>query len=144
MSTITKAARHGILIRGGRHVEQLAEVDALVFDKTGTLTIGCPDVVGAVSLSPDYDLDQIMALAAAAESYLTHPVAEAIVKAASDRGLVISQRVDFDYQIGQGVIAHIGDAEVVVGSRRFLEAQGIGFDANAQVSLDQIESRAAS
>ena len=85
-----------------------------------------------------------MALAAAAESYLTHPVAEAIVKAASDRGLVIPQRADFDYQIGQGVIAHIGDAEVVVGSRRFLEAQGIGFDANAQVSLDQIESRVAS
>ena len=54
MSTITKAARHGILIRGGRHVEQLAEVDALVFDKTGTLTVGCPDVVGAVSLSPDH------------------------------------------------------------------------------------------
>ena len=144
MSTITKAARHGILIRGGRHVEQLAEVDALVFDKTGTLTIGCPDVVGAVSLSPDYDLDQIMALAAAAESYLTHPVAEAIVKAASDRGLVIPQRADFDYQIGQGVIAHVGDAEVMVGSRRFLEAQGIGFDSNAQESLDQIEARAAS
>ena len=54
MSTITRAARQGILIRGGRHVEQLAEVDALVFDKTGTLTVGCPDVVDAISLSPAF------------------------------------------------------------------------------------------
>ncbi|MEZ4768282.1 MAG: heavy metal translocating P-type ATPase [Caldilineales bacterium] len=144
MSTITKAARQGILIRGGRHVEQLAEVDALVFDKTGTLTVGCPDVVDAVSLSPAHTLDEIMALAAAAESFLTHPVAEAVVKAASERGLAIPQRSDFEYQIGQGVIAAIDDRQVLVGSRRFLEAQGVVFDQDACHSLQQIEARAAS
>ena len=144
MSTITRAARQGILIRGGRHVEQLAEVDALVFDKTGTLTVGCPDVVDAFSLSPAYSIDEVMALAAAAESFLTHPVAEAVVKAASDRGLEIPQRTDFEYQIGQGVLASVDDRQILVGSRRFLEAQGVIFDCVAQESLDQIEARAAS
>ena len=144
MSTITKAARHGILIRGGRHVEQLAEIDALVFDKTGTLTVGCPDVVAAVSLSEDHDLDEIMALAASAESFLTHPVAEAVVKAAEGRGLAIPQRTDFDYQIGHGVLAHVGDREILVGSRRFLQGQGVIFDDRAEACLHQIEGEAAS
>lgn len=144
MSTITKAARHGILIRGGRHVEQLAEIDALVFDKTGTLTIGCPNVVAAVSLDPAYELDQVMALAAAAESFLTHPVAEAVVKAANDRALAIPTRSDFEYQIGQGVMAQVGAQTILVGSRRFLEAQGVHFNADAERHLDQIEAGAAS
>ncbi len=144
MSTITKAARHGILIRGGRHVEQLAEIDALVFDKTGTLTMGCPNVVAAVSLHPAYELDQVVALAAAAESYLTHPVAEAVVKAAGDRGLAIPTRTDFEYQIGQGVVAQVEGRTVLVGSRRFLEAQGIHFDAHAGQHLNEIEAAAAS
>lgn len=144
MSTITKAARQGILIRGGRHVEQLAEIDALVFDKTGTLTMGCPDVIGAVSLSPEHSLDDIMALAAAAESFLTHPVAEAVVKAASQRGLAIPPRSDFEYQIGHGVYAAVEGRAVLVGSRRFLEGQGIAFDAAAQETLHGIEAAAAS
>ncbi len=151
MSTITKAARQGILIRGGRHVEQLAEIDALVFDKTGTLTVGCPDVVSAVSISPEYSLDQVVALAAAAESFLDHPVAAAVVKAADQRGLPIPQRTDFEYQIGQGVLATVGDWEptrrdrqVLVGSRRFLEAQGVRFDAAAEEHLRLIEADAAS
>ncbi len=144
MSTITKAARQGILIRGGRHVEQLAEIDALVFDKTGTLTIGSPDVVDAVALNPDYNLDEIVALAAAAESFLTHPVAEAVVKAAESRGLAIPPRADFEYQIGHGVLATVGQRQVLVGSRRFLEAQGVPFDAAAEEHLRLIEAGAAS
>lgn len=144
MSTITKAARQGILIRGGRHVEQLAEIDALVFDKTGTLTVGCPDVVAAVALSPQHGLDEVLALAAAAESYLTHPVAEAVVKAADQRGLAIPTRTDFEYQIGYGVLATVGDRQVTVGSRRFLETQGVCFDGAAERHLQAIEADAAS
>ncbi len=151
MSTITKAARQGILIRGGRHVEQLTEIDALVFDKTGTLTVGCPDVTQAVLLSPEYSLDEVVALAAAAESFLTHPVAEAVVKVAESRGLAVPQRSDFEYQIGQGVLATVGGWEpsrrerrVLVGSRRFLEAQGVHFYAAAEEGLLAIEADAAS
>jgi heavy metal translocating P-type ATPase len=144
MSTITKAARQGILIRGGRHVEQLAEIDALVFDKTGTLTVGSPDVVGAVSLSPEHSVDDLLALAAAAESFLTHPVAEAVVAAASQRGLVVPPRSDFEYQIGHGVFAMVDGRAVRAGSRRYLEAQNIPFDERAEAALRRIEAAAAS
>ncbi len=144
MSTITKAARQGILIRGGRHVEQLAEIDALVFDKTGTLTVGSPDVVDALALDPALEIDQVIALAAAAESYLTHPVAEAVVKAAAGRGLTVPQRSDFEYQVGQGVLATVGQQQVLVGSRRFLQGQGIPFDPRAEEGLRRIEAAASS
>ncbi len=144
MSTITSAARQGILIRGGRHVEQLAAVDALVFDKTGTLTVGSPDVVGAVSLSPEHSLDELLALAASAESFLTHPVAEAVVRAASQRGLIVPPRSDFEYQIGHGVFAMVDGRAVRAGSRRYLEAQNIAFDQRAEEALRRIEGAAAS
>ena len=82
MSTMARAARQGIFIRGGRHVELLAQVDAVIFDKTGTLTMGSPDVVEVVCTAEDYCAEQILALAASAEQFLTHPVTEAVVKAA--------------------------------------------------------------
>ena len=144
MTTMTQAARRGIFIRGGRHVEQLAVVDALVFDKTGTLTRGCPDVVDLVAIDGRYDADGILALAAAAEQQLTHPVAEAIVKTAMAKQLTIAERTSFDYQIGQGVTAQIEGLTVLVGSRRFLTQHGVPINNEAERLLCQIEAQAAS
>src|SRR5262245_66454400 len=81
LSAMTKAIRNGILIKGGRHLETLAEVDAVVFDKTGTLTTGHPDVIEVVSFET-WTSDEVLALAASAELRLTHPVADAVVRAA--------------------------------------------------------------
>ena len=144
MATMTRAARRGIFIRGGRHVEQLAVVDALVFDKTGTLTRGCPDVVDLVVVDGRFDEDMILALAAAAEQQLTHPVAEAIVKTAMAKQLTIAERTSFDYQIGQGVCAQVGELTVLVGSRRFLTHHGVSISDDAEALLGNIEAHAAS
>jgi Cu2+-exporting ATPase len=143
MATMTKAARRGIFIRGGRHVEQLAQIDALVFDKTGTLTWGCPDVVGLVTMDPRYDVDAVLALAAAAEQHLTHPVAQAIAKTAEAKGLNILERTSFDYEIGQGVTAQIEGLTVQVGSRRFLAHHEILINEEAETQLNLFEAHAA-
>jgi Cu2+-exporting ATPase len=144
MSTMARAARRGIFIRGGRHVELLAEVDAIIFDKTGTLTVGCPEIVNMICTGSQYDADEILALAAAAEQYLTHPVAHAIVKAAFHRGLTIPERDDFGSQIGQGVEAHVQGLTVAVGTRCFLEGKGIGFGREAVRNIQEIEAQAVS
>lgn len=144
MSAMTKAARHGIFIRGGRHLEQLAEIDAIVFDKTGTLTIGTPEVVQIAVLRADWSEDAVLTFAASAEQCLTHPVALAVTNTALNRGLPVLARDTFDYQLGQGVAAEVDGHTVLVGSRRFLALTGIDFDKRADYALHQIEARAAS
>lgn len=144
MSALTHAARRGIFIRGGRHLEQLARVDALVIDKTGTLTAGCPDVVEVISLDRRYDRHAIITLAAAAEQHLSHPVAQAVTNYAARQGYAIPVRGEADYAIGQGVAAQVGGVTVHVGNRRFLAGAQIGCSARAERALRRLEGRAIS
>jgi Cu2+-exporting ATPase len=125
LAAMGKAARNRILVKGGRTLERLAEVDAIVFDKTGTLTTGTPEVVRIATTRHGGRKDDVLALAAAAEARLTHPVAEAIARAAKARGLAIPERESFDYSIGLGVRSRVGGSDVLVGSARFLESNGI-------------------
>ncbi len=135
MATLARAARDGILIKGGRAVEQLASANAIVFDKTGTLTRGEPDITGVVSLSPDYSSDAILALAAAAELRLRHPTARAVVRKARQRRLPIPRRQELQYTTGLGVLARIEGQTVRVGNARFLAAAGFPVDRlNGEVS----------
>jgi Cu2+-exporting ATPase len=113
LSAMTKAIRNGILIKGGRALESLAEVDAVVFDKTGTLTMGHPDVLDVVPVNSS-TADEVLALAASAELRLTHPVAEAIVRTAEARQLSIPERTASDYSLGLGVEAIVMDSVVLV------------------------------
>lgn len=108
LSSMARAARRGILIKGGRHLERLAEVDTIVFDKTGTLTEGRPEVLEVIPYGnlPYGNLhrqrssaERVLALAAAAENRLTHPVAEAIVRAATSQGIPIPEREASVYRI---------------------------------------------
>jgi Cu2+-exporting ATPase len=129
LAALTYAARRGILIRSGRALEQLAEVDTIVFDKTGTLTKGEVDVVSVESLNPATSRLRVLALAAAAEQRLTHPVAEAIVRYAQAEQVEILPRSKWDYQLGLGVKAQIDGETVYVGSDRFLRTSGVDMEA---------------
>jgi Cu2+-exporting ATPase len=135
MATLARAARDGILIKGGRAVEQLASANAIVFDKTGTLTRGEPDITDVVSLSQDYSPDAILALAAAAELRLRHPTARAVVRKARHRRLPIPRRQELQYTAGLGVLARIEGRTIRVGNARFLAAAGFPVDRlNGEVS----------
>jgi P-type Cu2+ transporter len=139
MATLGRAARDGILIKGGRAVEQLATADAIVFDKTGTLTHGEPDVTDVVSLNPEFTPDDVLALAASAEQRLRHPTARAVVRHARHRHLAIPRRQEFQYTTGLGVLARIKGRSVRVGSARFLAAAGFPVDR-----LDGVATRLSS
>ncbi|MBU7582045.1 MAG: cadmium-translocating P-type ATPase [Nostoc sp. TH1S01] len=129
LAALTYAARHGILIRSGRALEQLAEVDTIVFDKTGTLTKGEVAVIGVDSFNPEVDSDRVLAIAAAAEQRLTHPVAEAVIRYAEAQQIVIPSRSKWNYKLGLGVEAEIDGAAIYVGSERFLRQQGVNMEA---------------
>ena len=125
LASITKAARQGILIKGGRALERLAHVDAVVFDKTGTLTLGRPEVVDIIPHG-SASAEEVLTLAAAAEQRFTHPIARAIVRAARDRGVAIPERERSTYAIGLGVEATVGQRTVHAGCERFMRTEGVG------------------
>jgi Cu2+-exporting ATPase len=144
LASMTRAARQGILIKGGRHLERLAEVDAIVFDKTGTLTLGTPEIVEVVPYrEEDISADRMLALAAAAQQRFTHPVAEAVVRTARAQGLSIPRRETSDYLIGRGVKATVERSVVLVGSRRFMAMNRVGV-RRARQDLLRTDEAAAS
>jgi Cu2+-exporting ATPase len=143
LAAMTKAARHGILIKGGRFLEKLAEVDAIVFDKTGTLTQGTQQIVRIIPYRQDVSEERLLAVAAAAEQRLTHPVAEAIVRSATARGIPIPERETSEYAIGQGIEARVNGYRVHVGCHRYMETKGIRLD-RAAPDLAWIDAEATS
>jgi len=143
LSTLTYAARQGVLIRSGRAIEQLAQVDTIVFDKTGTLTQGNAGVVGIYSARAGLDDATILQLAATAEQGLTHPVAEAITRHARERQLPLRECAEWEFRVGQGVAALIDGRQVYVGSHRMMGI--LGFDIGPLLAAHpEIEAMAAS
>jgi Cd2+/Zn2+-exporting ATPase len=114
LSGIARAARAGVLIKGGVHLENLGRVSAIAFDKTGTLTRGKPQLAEIVSLNGKPP-DELLALAAAVERGSTHPLAQAIVAEADARGLSAVQASNVEQIAGHGVVGHVDGMRVSVG-----------------------------
>lgn len=125
LAAITSAAHAGVLVRSGRALEQLAAVDTIVFDKTGTVTEGHPAIVDVRAVTSDVDVRDVLQIAASVEQRLTHPVAEAIVGYAAERGVTPGRRSEWHYDIGLGVRARVDGADVLIGSDRLLERHGV-------------------
>jgi Cu2+-exporting ATPase len=117
-------ADSGILIKDGRSLETLQEVDTIVFDKTGTLTLEQPHVHRIYTWN-GYDEDDLLTHAAAAEYRQTHPIARAIFEAASERGLHVPRIEDARYEVGYGIKVRLENQVVRVGSERFMQMEGI-------------------
>ncbi len=117
-----QGAINGILFRNAEAVEKLRDIETLVVDKTGTLTLGSPRLVALVV--EGIAESEALALIASLERASEHPLAQAIVKGAEERGLRLSPVEKFESVTGQGVRGEIGGRKVAVGSRRFMESQG--------------------
>ncbi len=132
LSAIGGAARRGILIKGGSHLESTAHISIVAFDKTGTLTVGRPTVTAMVtatgvhhmedSLPPE--LSQLLAEAAALEAKSEHPLATAIVKSATALKLALPEATDFQSTAGKGAEATVSGHRMVIGSERLFAEQG--------------------
>ncbi len=118
------ASRQGLLIKDGRALEILQQVDTVVFDKTGTLTLEQPHV-GAIITCGDITEDQLLIYAAAAEHRQTHPIARAILDEASRRGTPILEIEDAAYDVGYGIKVRVADRTIRVGSARYMALEEI-------------------
>ena len=115
---------HGILIRSGDALQAAKKLDTIILDKTGTITLGKPAVTDVIP-APGFEVDAILALAAAAERDSEHPLAAAIVEGAAERGLTPLEPTSFEAVPGHGIRARLGDTRILVGKRAFLEAAGV-------------------
>ena len=111
-------------MKNAEALERLEKIDTLVVDKTGTLTEGKPKVVAIVSIS-GYEENEVLRLAASVEKASEHPLASAIVAAAQERGLVLSEMSDFESPAGKGAVGVIQGERISLGNASFLKELGI-------------------
>lgn len=123
LAGIAQAARHGVLIKGGVHLENLGRLKTIAFDKTGTLTTGRFAVTDVVSLD-GVKADDILRTAAALEEQSNHPLAAAIVAEANRRNLVIPRASAVENLAGRGMRARVEDAPVTIGAWRAFSDDG--------------------
>jgi Cd2+/Zn2+-exporting ATPase len=139
LSAVANAARHGILLKGGAYLENMAAVRAVVFDKTGTLTTGKPgvtDIVLAAGHPEGFCEDDLLAYAAALESRSEHPLAREIVRAAQERGLCLPDMTTFIALPGRGIHATLDGYQVWIGGDRLYAEHG------EQLPSDLLEAKA--
>ena len=124
MVGVGRGAGLGVLVKNAEALERMEKVDTLVVDKTGTLTEGRPSVTQVVTVA-GFDGDDVLRLVAGVERASEHPLAQAIVNAATDAGLSIPDVTDFDAPVGKGVIGTVEQRRVRVGSAGFLTGEGL-------------------
>nr|WP_297221420.1 copper-translocating P-type ATPase [Thermomonas sp.] len=123
-----RAATQGILFRDASAIEKMREVDTLIVDKTGTLTEGKPAFDTAVA-APGYKADEVLRLAASLDQGSEHPLADAIVRAARDKGLALSKADDFESGSGIGVRGTIEGKRLALGNTALMQQESVATDA---------------
>src|SRR2546426_4466410 len=124
-----KAAKKGVIVKGGAYIEELTRIDTIVIDKTGTLTLGKPEVIKVQNLD-GHSEEHVLALAAAAEKHSNHPVAQAILQKSGE--MQIAPIVHSTYKVvpGMGVISEHDGQQVLVGNPRLMKDNGIDVSKN--------------
>jgi Cd2+/Zn2+-exporting ATPase/Cu+-exporting ATPase len=151
LASVGAGAKRGLLIKGGKYLESLARADVLLIDKTGTLTLGKPAITDVVMADSKWQIADskgpsaigyqpsanLLQLAASAERYSEHPLAEAVRQAAQERGLKLLEPQDFEALPGLGVRARVNGSVVTVGSRRMI----LGQADSAQSGMGELEAQ---
>ena len=131
-----KGAENGILYKGGEHIEIANKVNTIVFDKTGTLTVGKPSVTDLVSLSKEIGEQELLRLAAIAESGSEHPLAQSIIRKAKENGIpTITNPDSFQAVSGHGLKATYSNHSIMIGNRKMMEDNQITITENIETKL---------
>lgn len=140
-SIMYRAAQSGLLLKGGRAIEKLAEVDTVVFDKTGTLTHDEMQVTDVISFNDQLvQAKRLLAIAASVEEHSNHPLAHAVVAAAEHHELPHIAHGEVEYVIAHGLLCALDEHQMVIGSRHFLESH---YDIDFTPYEDEISELAA-
>ena len=133
MATIGNLTKHGILVKDGESLEELAKIDELLFDKTGTLTNGTPEVIRIISDNPK----EMMHLLTSLESKSEHPLAKSIVKYCNNNE--IADVSDFKMHIGKGISGIINGSKVLAGNKKLLKSENIDLKSDREPQNGEIQ-----
>jgi len=139
---IGRGAELGILIKNGEALEVSEKISTIMFDKTGTLTKGKPEVTDIIGI--DVEENVILEKAASVEKNSSHPLAEAIVNTAKDRGLSFSDASGFDTFAGKGVQATVDGTVVLIGNRLLFKEKGLNVPSEVTKLLNELETKGKS
>ena len=142
MTGTGRASELGILFKSGEALEATGGANTVLFDKTGTLTVGRPQLTDIQALSDRYDQEELLNLAASAESGSEHPLADAIVAEATLRNLSLHPLSAFRNYPGKGIRATIDDKIVLVGNSRFISSQKLEIPVDVTEKMSDLEAEA--
>jgi len=135
MVGVGKAAEHGVLIRNGEALQAARNLDVIILDKTGTITKGKPELTDVVT-APGFEETDVLAAAASAERGSEHPLGEAIVSAARERGLSLVDATDFEAIAGHGITAAVEGRAIMLGNRKLMTDRGIELGELGEVARE--------
>ncbi len=136
-----RGAEMGVLFKSSEALENAKRIQVVAMDKTGTITKGGPSVTDVIALN-EFNEDELLRLAAIAERGSEHPLGQAVVKAAQERGISLTQPQSFEAESGRGIRAVVDGKTVLVGSPRFIREQNYPLEANqAQIEALQAQAR---
>ena len=140
LSAMRECGEYHITVKGGKYLEALAKADTIVFDKTGTLTRATPQVVQVVPFS-GCEEQEVLQLAACLEEHFPHSMANAVVRAAKERGISHEEmHSEVEYIVAHGIASRVGGTRVVIGSAHFIfEDEGCTIPAGEQVKFDALD-----
>lgn len=139
LTAIARAARSGVLIKGGVHLETLGQVDTVAFDKTGTLTHGRPEVVDVLVADTSISTEQLLSMSAAVESRSGHPLAQAVVRAAEAKALTIPATGPVQSLTGKGLRTTIEDKPFLIGNAKLLAEAAISLPDGLRDQVAKLE-----
>ena len=139
LAGIAQAARNGVLIKGGAHLENLGTLRALAFDKTGTLTVGKPEVTDLVPAAGVAE-GELLAISAAVEQHSQHPLAQAVVRRAAEQRLDLPEASPLESITARGVRSLVGTETVEIGSLRLWKEQGVQVDPEVLAAVERLQA----
>ncbi|WP_115700810.1 copper-transporting P-type ATPase [Legionella sainthelensi] len=142
MVGVGKGAQYGILVKNALALEQMEKINVLVVDKTGTLTLGQPKLTQVIT-TKEFEVDELLALAAALELHSEHPLAHAIIGAAKEKQLSFAAVTHFEALPGEGIRGRVNDLQIAIGSIRLMQKYRMEDDALIH-QADALRSQGAS
>ncbi|MGI0001409.1 MAG: heavy metal translocating P-type ATPase, partial [Nitrososphaeraceae archaeon] len=136
-----KGAENGILFKGGEYLETASKVKTIVFDKPGTLTKGKPSVTDVIELTNSISETELLRLTAIAESGSEHPLGQAAVNYAREKGIMVANPESFEAVSGHGLQARYADHTILIGNRKLMDDNNIHVTATADSKLKDLENQ---
>ena len=138
-AAIGQATKHGVIIKSGEALEKMGKVNTIAFDKTGTLTYGRLEISDVLPMA-DLTSEELLAIAASAESCSEHPLGKAIAENGKAKGMPLYDVSDFSMIAGKGVVATIKDMKYVLGNEKLLREAGITITGQVEQVLEKVRT----